>query len=178
MHFKNINGIQYFRTGDIGTFIDGPNGRKYLKITDRKKELIKTSGGKYVAPAPIEASLKENFLIEQVMIVGEQQKFVSALIVPAHEALVTWCQLHNIKSTLWEDIISDKQVIAKFQAIIDEVNPHFSHIEQIKKFALLDSTWDISKTDGTESELTPTLKLKRRVITKKYDAVIQQLYRG
>lgn len=176
--FKNINGIQYFRTGDIGTFIDGPNDRKYLKITDRKKELIKTSGGKYVAPAPIEASLKENFLIEQVMIVGEQQKFVSALIVPAHEALVTWCQLHNIKSTLWEDIISDKQVIAKFQAIIDEVNPHFSHIEQIKKFALLDSTWDISKTDGTESELTPTLKLKRRVITKKYDAVIQQLYRG
>src|SRR5690606_3295826 len=78
--FKEINGKRYFMTGDIGIFVDGPKGEKYLKITDRKKELLKTSGGKYVAPAPIENRLKESFLIEQAMVVGDNQKFVTAIL--------------------------------------------------------------------------------------------------
>ena len=174
--FKTVNGKDYFKTGDIGTFVDGPNGRKYLKITDRKKELLKTSGGKYVAPAPIEAAMKEDFLIEQAMIIGDHQKFVSALIVPAQEALMAWCQNKQITWTSLDKMLQIPEIIAKYQRIIDEVNPHFSHIEQIKKFTLLPVTWDMSKTDGTESELTPTLKLKRRVIHNKFSKEIEAMY--
>ena len=176
--FKEIDGKSYFKTGDIGTFINGPNNRKYLKITDRKKELIKTSGGKYVAPAPIEAALRESFIIEQAMIVGEQHKFVSALIVPAQEALIAWCEYHDIPWISLERAICDERIIAKYQSIIDKVNPLFNHIEQIKKFTLLPTTWDVSKQDGTESELTPTLKLKRRVILKKHEMEINKSYSG
>ena len=176
--FKEVNGKIYFKTGDIGTFVSGPNDRQYLKITDRKKELIKTSGGKYVAPAPIEAALREEFIIEQAMIVGDQHKFVSALIVPAQEALMTWCAYHNIPWTSLEMAISDERIIAKYQSIINQVNPRFNHIEQIKKFTLLPTTWDVTKKDGSESELTPTLKLKRRVILKKYEMEINSIYSG
>lgn len=174
--FTMIDGKKYFRTGDIGTFIDGPNQRKYLKITDRKKELIKTSGGKYVAPAPIEAALKENFLIEQVMVIGEQRKFVSALIIPAQEALMTWCQAHDISWTSLADMIENPRIIAAFQKIVEKANPHFNHIEQIKKFKLLATSWDMTKADHSESELTPTLKLKRRVILQKHRQDIEDLY--
>ncbi|MBK9255721.1 MAG: long-chain fatty acid--CoA ligase [Saprospiraceae bacterium] len=174
--FKDINGKTYFRTGDIGMMVDGPNGKKYLKITDRKKELLKTSGGKYVAPAPIEGRLKEDFLIEQAMIVGDHMKFVSALIVPAQDALKSWCEEHQIPWNSFADIIHNEKVIARYQQCIDEVNPDFSHIEQIKKFALLPQTWEATRTDGTDSELTPTMKLKRRVILDKFGLVINKLY--
>jgi len=174
--FKEINGVRWFCTGDIGKLIKHKSGRPFLKITDRKKELLKTSGGKYVAPAPIENKLKEDFLIEQVMVVGDQKKFVSALIVPAPEALRDWCEECGKGWTDLSKAVKDPTVISHYQGIIDKYNPEFSHIEQIKKFVLLDATWDAVKTDGTDAELTPTMKLKRRVIREKYQGDIDGIY--
>jgi len=174
--FKEIDGERWFMTGDIGKKIKGAGGNTFLKITDRKKELLKTSGGKYVAPAPIENKFKEDFLIEQMMVVGEKQKFVSALIVPAPEALQNWCENNGVKWTSMEDAIKNPNVIAQYQKCIDGFNPEFSHIEQIKKFALLNTTWDAVKEDGSKAELTPTMKLKRRVILEKYQGAIDGIY--
>lgn len=174
--FKDIDGKRWFKTGDIGKMLDGPNGKQYLKITDRKKELLKTSGGKYVAPSPIENKFKEDFLIEQMMVVGEKKKFVSALIVPAPEALRDFCEGECIEYNSLEEAIKDPKVIAKYQECIDAFNPKFSHIEQIKKFTLLNTTWEPVKVDGSEGELTPTMKLKRRVIREKHKSEIDQMY--
>ena len=171
-----INGKTWLKTGDIGKIIIGPNGENFLKITDRKKELFKTSGGKYVAPAPIESSLRENFLIEQAILIGDNQKFVSVIIAPAHEALHSWCKEHEIESKSFQEMVSHPKVIAKFQSIIDEINPHFGHVEQIKKFVLVPDTWEFNKSDGTEAELTPTMKLKRRVLLTKYKNIIDNIY--
>lgn len=173
----------WFRTGDIGKLIDGGNGRQFLQITDRKKELLKTSGGKYVAPAPIENKFKESFLIEQMMVVGDARKFVAALICPAPEALKDWCDEHEVPCTLTPsehnaailhispETLKHPKVLNKYQQIVDKYNPLFSHIEQIKKFTLLPAPWDVSS-----GELTPTLKLKRRVILDKHAAAIDELY--
>lgn len=174
--FKDLNGKTYFKTGDIGTFVNGPNGKKYLKITDRKKELLKTSGGKYVAPAPIESLLKEEFLIEQAMVVGDQKKFVSALIVPSVDALKNWCEEHQVAWTSLDEVVKNQDVLSRYQHAIDLVNENFSHIEKIKKFVILPTTWDPMKSDGSEAELTPTMKLKRRVILQKYADEIDKLY--
>ena len=173
---KEINGEQWFCTGDVGTFVKGPNGRDFLKITDRKKELLKTSGGKYVAPAPIENKFKEDFLIEQMMVVGDKQKFVSALIIPAKDALKDWCCQNDVE---WKDLstaIGDPKVQDCYQQIVNKYNPQFSHIEQVKKFKLLDKSWEPIRADGTAAELTPTLKLKRRVILEKYEQDINDIY--
>lgn len=170
------DGKRWLRTGDIGKLLDGPGGRKYLTITDRKKELLKTSGGKYVAPAPIENKLKEDFLVEQVMVVGEQRKFVSAVIVPTEQTLKEWCERHEIAWTSRAEAIKHPEVIAKFQQIVDRFNPLFNKIEQIKKFTLIDADWEPSKADGTDAELTPTMKLKRRVIRQKFSSEIESLY--
>ncbi len=173
---ENRNGQRWLRTGDIGKLIPGPTGKRFLKITDRKKELLKTSGGKYVAPAPIEARLKESFLIEQAMVVGEQRKFVSAIIVPAMDALKNWANQKQINYSNEDELLNTARVIARFQREIDKINPDFSHVEQIKKFILVKDVWEINKADGSEGELTPTLKLKRRVIRRKYAKEIEQMY--
>ena len=170
------NGTRWFRTGDVGKLVKNSYGNEFLVITDRKKELLKTSGGKYVAPAPIENRLKESFLIEQVMVVGESKKFVSALIVPAEEALKDWCDNNGVNWSGVADAIQNDKVLAHYQTIINETNPEFSKIEQIKKFMLVDGTWDAMKADGSEAELTPTMKLKRRVIRKKYQPLIYNIY--
>ncbi|MEM9822578.1 MAG: long-chain fatty acid--CoA ligase, partial [Bacteroidota bacterium] len=173
---KDIDGVQWFRTGDIGKMVSGPAGKTFLKITDRKKELLKTSGGKYVAPAPIENKFKEDFLIEQMMVVGDKKKFVSALIVPAPEALQDWCECNDVD---WKGVgkaIQHPKVVSHYQSIVDQYNPQFSHIEQIKKFVLLDTAWEPTKTDGSDAELTPTMKLKRRVIREKYRSEIDGIY--
>ncbi|MEL7196093.1 MAG: long-chain fatty acid--CoA ligase [Bacteroidota bacterium] len=176
--FKEINGERWFRTGDIGTLVQGPGGNEFLRITDRKKELLKTSGGKYVAPAPIENRMKEDFLIEQVMVVGDKKKFVSALIVPAETALKNWMETQNMEWKGLEDAITNPEVIDKYQDVINVYNPEFSHIEQVKKFSLLHAEWGPIKEDGSDAELTPTLKLKRRVIREKYRAHIDNMYQG
>ena len=174
--FREIDGKKWFCTGDIGKFIPGEGGRQFLKITDRKKELLKTSGGKYVAPAPIENRFREDFLIEQIMVVGDKQKFVSALIVPAEEALKNWCEHKNIEWTNLKDMIAHPKILGKYQKIIDRLNPEFSHIEQIKKFKLITTPWLPVHEDQSEAELTPTLKLKRRVIRSKFEKEIAEIY--
>jgi long-chain acyl-CoA synthetase len=162
----------WFKTGDIGKFITGKNGAKFLKITDRKKELLKTSGGKYVAPAPIENKFKESFFVEQMMVVGEGKNFVSALIVPAFEALKEWAKQNQLNiGTTNEEITQNEHVIKKFKEIVEEYNPDFSKIEQIKKFKLLSKEW----TDST-GELTPTMKVKRKIIGERYKKEIDEIY--
>ncbi len=174
--FKEIDGKRWFCTGDIGKLIKGPDGKEFLKITDRKKELLKTSGGKYVAPAPIENRIKEEFLIEQMMVVGDKQKFVSALIVPAKEALQNWCAHKKLEWINLDEMIRHDRVIKKYQKLIDKYNPELSHIEQIKKFRLIASPWLPLHEDHSEAELTPTLKLKRRVIREKFKTEIAEMY--
>ena len=175
--FKEIDGETWFKTGDVGKMVKGPGGHDFLKITDRKKELLKTSGGKYVAPAPIENKFKEDFLIEHMMVVGEKRKFVSAVIIPAEEALKDWCDENDITWSGLKEICKNEKVIQKYQEIIDHFNPLFSHIEQIKKFILLPTTWDAVKEDGSKAELTPTMKLKRRVVREKYGKFIDEMYK-
>lgn len=171
-----VNGERWLATGDVGMMVDGPGGRKFLKITDRKKELLKTSGGKYVAPTPIESTLKEHRLVEQAMVVGENMKFVSALIVPSEDGLKEWCQKHSIAWTNLPEMIHHPQVMRRYEMLLERVNPNFSHIEQIKKFALIPEVWEPVKSDGSEAELTPTLKLKRRVIIQKCARQIEAMY--
>ena len=161
----------WFSTGDVGTFVTNNAGNKFLKITDRKKELLKTSGGKYVAPAPIESKCRENFFIEQIMVVGESKKFVSAVMVPAFPVLEQWAAENGITFTYRSDLVANPKVVAKYQSIIDEINPNFSHIEQIKKFKLLVNEWT-----PESGELTPTMKLKRKVINEKYAKEIESIY--
>ncbi|WP_175416223.1 AMP-dependent synthetase/ligase [Aggregatimonas sangjinii] len=174
--FREIDKKRWFCTGDIGKLVKGPTGREFLKITDRKKELLKTSGGKYVAPAPIENRVKEEFLVEQMMVIGDKQKFVSALILPAEEALKSYCAKKEIPWTTMAEVIKHKKVIRRYQKIIDKYNPEFGHVEQIKKFRLLSSPWLPVHDNGAEAELTPTLKLKRRVIREKFQKEIASIY--
>jgi long-chain acyl-CoA synthetase len=157
----------WLHTGDIGVFEDG----KYLKITDRKKELFKTSGGKYVAPQPIENKMKESPFVEQMMIVGAEQKFVGALIVPSAPNLKEWMQHKGIKFTTIEDAVHNPKVLDLYRELIDSFNKFFNHVEQVKKFELLPHEWTIDS-----GELTPTLKLKRKVIMEKYRNAVERIY--
>jgi long-chain acyl-CoA synthetase len=172
---KYIDGKRWMCTGDIGK-LDDINGVKMLRITDRKKELFKTSGGKYVAPSPIESKLRENFLVEQIMVVGDNQRFVAALIVPAVEALKDWCSQNNVAWTTMAEVIESQAVVDKYKEVVDRYNPNFSKVEQLKTFRLVADNWEAIKTDGSPSELTPTMKLKRRVILEKYKKVIEGIY--
>jgi long-chain acyl-CoA synthetase len=156
----------WFHTGDVGAF-DGI----FLKITDRIKEIFKTSGGKYVAPLPIENRMKESPLIEQMMVVGSNRKFTAALIVPSFVNLRSWCATNKINGSSINDLVKDPKVIELYQSIVDKYNPEFNHVEQVKKIALLPDEWSI---DG--GELTPTGKMKRRVILEKYNSEIEKIY--
>jgi long-chain acyl-CoA synthetase len=173
---RSVNGERWIATGDVGTWVEGPGGKKFLKITDRKKELLKTSGGKYVAPAPIESALKEHYLVEQAMVVGDNLKFVSALIVPAEEGLRDWCQRHGIVWTNMSEMVRHPEVKKRYDMLLERLNPHFAQYEQVKKCTLLPTVWEPVKADGSDAELTPTLKLKRRVILEKYQGEIQAMY--
>lgn len=164
-----IDADGYFHTGDIGVLLDG----KYLCITDRKKEIFKTAGGKYIAPQTLENKYKESPLIEQIIVIGENQRFPAALIVPAFDALKDWCAKKGITYTTREQIITDAQVIAKFQREIDRYNAGFGHWEQVKKFELIADEWSINS-----GEMTPKLSLKRKVILKKYDKLVEKIYQN
>jgi len=157
----------WFHTGDIGVIVND----KFLKITDRKKELFKTSGGKFVAPQPIENKFKESPYIEQIMVVGEDRKFTAALIVPSFPNLKGWCSKRNIPYNSQEELVRHPEVRALFQQALEKYNQFFNHVEQLKKFELLPHEWTV---DG--GELTPTLKLKRKVILEKYRDVIESMY--
>jgi len=157
----------WFHTGDIGVIVND----KFLKITDRKKELFKTSGGKFVAPQPIENKFKESPYIEQIMVVGEDHKFTSALIVPSFPNLRNWCDKKGISYNGNDGLVKLPEVKDLFQQAVDKYNQFFSHVEQLKKFELMPQEWTV---DG--GELTPTLKLKRKVILEKYRNVIEGMY--
>jgi long-chain acyl-CoA synthetase len=157
----------WLHTGDIGVFEDG----KFLKITDRKKELFKTSGGKYVAPQPIENKMKESPFVEQIIIIGAEEKFVSALIVPSMPNVKEWMRSQEIPFTTNEDAVHNPKVRGLYKELIESFNKFFNHVEQVKKFELLPDEWTIES-----GELTPTLKLKRKVIFEKYKNAIQRIY--
>ncbi|MFZ1530239.1 MAG: long-chain fatty acid--CoA ligase [Ferruginibacter sp.] len=157
----------WLHTGDIGVFEDG----KFLKITDRKKELFKTTGGKYVAPQPIENKMKESPFVEQMMVVGAEKKFVAALIVPSIPNLKEWMRLKEIPFTTTEDAINHPKVLELYRELVDAFNKFFNNVEQVKKFELLPHEWAVDT-----GELTPTLKLKRKVIMEKYKAALDRIY--
>jgi long-chain acyl-CoA synthetase len=157
----------WLHTGDIGVFEEDI----YLKITDRKKELFKTSGGKYVAPQPIENKMKESPFVEQIMIIGAEQKFVGALIVPSMPNLKEWMRTQDIAFTTNEDAVHHPKVRGLYRELIESFNKFFNHVEQVKKFELLPHEWTIDS-----GELTPTLKLKRKVIMEKFKPAIERIY--
>jgi long-chain acyl-CoA synthetase len=162
-----IDAEGWFHTGDIGLLQDG----KYLRITDRKKEIFKTSGGKYIAPQALENKFKESPFIEQIMVIGENRNFPSALIVPAFAHLQKWCELHDIA---WSDpatMIRNPRVIERVTREVEELNAGFAQYEQIKKFELLPKEWTMDT-----GELTATLKLRRKIIAEKYKEQIERIY--
>jgi long-chain acyl-CoA synthetase len=158
----------YFHTGDIGE-IDADG---FLKITDRKKEMFKTSGGKYVAPAIIENLLKQSRFIEQIMVIGEGEKMPAAIIQPNFEFLEEWAKRHQINFKDKTDLISNSKVLQRFQDEIDTCNQNFGHWEQVKKFELTPEIWSIDA-----GHLTPTMKMKRKTIKEKYQDLIEKIYR-
>lgn len=158
----------YLHTGDIGE-IDADG---FLKITDRKKELFKTSGGKYIAPQLIENQMKQSLFIEQIMVIGEGQKMPAALIQPAYEYIESWAKENNVViGDTMESICQNETLIAAIQADITEHNQNFGKWEQIKKFELTPDIWSIA--DG---HLTPTMKVKRKVVKEKYKALSDKIY--
>lgn len=159
----------WFHTGDIGVMDEGG----FLKITDRKKEIFKTSGGKYVAPLPIENKMKESHFIEQMMVIGAGKKFTAALIVPSFTNLEPWCKQNGIAVINHKQLICDSRVIALYKSVVEGFNPEFNHVEQVKKVKLIADEWSING-----GELTPTGKMKRRIIMEKYQAEIDLLYAG
>jgi len=157
----------WFRTGDIGHLdADG-----FLFITDRKKELLKTSGGKLVAPQPIENKLKDSVLVAHAALVGDRHKFISALISPNFAALEDWARYHGIQARSRAELAADARVIALYAELIREVNGTLANFETLKRFRIVADEW--SQESG---ELTPSMKLKRRVLIARYASVIAELY--
>jgi long-chain acyl-CoA synthetase len=157
----------WFRTGDIG-HIDGDG---FLYITDRKKELLKTSGGKLVAPQPIENMLKNSVLVGQAALVGDKHKFISALISPNFAALESWARQQGVEAKSRAELAADSRVIALYGQLVSEVNSGLANFETLKRFRVVAEEW----TQET-GELTPSMKLKRRVITERYAGAIAELY--
>ncbi|HKY43666.1 MAG TPA: long-chain fatty acid--CoA ligase [Pyrinomonadaceae bacterium] len=158
----------WFKTGDIGTLDEDG----FLRITDRKKELFKTSGGKYISPQPIEQAIKGSRFVNQVVLIGAERKFPAALIVPVWEQLESYCKLKGIEVKSRSEMCRHPRIIDLLQRQIDALTPNLAKYERIKKVALLEN--EFTQEGG---ELTPTLKVKRRVIDQKYRDVIEQLYR-
>ena len=162
-----IDNEGWFHTGDIGVMVND----KYLKITDRLKEVFKLSGGKFVAPLPIENKMKESLFIRNIMVIGENQKFCAALVVPEFDFIKKWCEKKSVKDYLEKGMSCSDAVKERIWKEIQHYNNRFSHIEQIKKFELVDKDWTVDS-----GELTPTLKLKRRVILKNNQKLIEKIY--
>ena len=161
-----ING--YFHTGDIGEI----DHQGFLKITDRKKEMFKTSGGKYVAPQLIENMMKQSRFIEHIMVVGEGEKMPAALIQPNFEFVTEWAKKKGIDiGTTNQDLVTNADVINRIQEDVNQYNEHFGKWEQIKRFELTPDEWSIDS-----GHLTPTMKLKRRIVKQMYIAQYNKIY--
>ena len=157
----------WFHTGDIGIFEDG----KFLKITDRKKEMFKTSGGKYIAPQVIESKLKESRFIEQAMVIGENEKFPAAFIVPSFVNLKQWCEKRNILCNSNEEIVKNKEVIERINEEVEIANAELAQYEKIKKVELLNTEWTVER-----GEMTPKLSLKRKIILSENKIAYHKIY--
>jgi long-chain acyl-CoA synthetase len=162
-----IDADGWFHTGDEGMIVE----ERFLKITDRKKEIFKTSGGKYIAPQILENKLAESMVIEQVMVVGEGERFPAALIVPQFDNLKTWCELKGVAFSTNEAAIMNPTILEKFQNEVDKMNEHLAQYEKVKKFTLLPALWTIEN-----KEITPTLKLRRKVIVSNYKGLIDKMF--
>lgn len=156
----------WFHTGDIGE-LDG----QYLKITDSKKEMFKTCGGKYVAPQVIENKIKESNIIGKVMVVGENRNYPAALIVPSEEGSKEYCRDKRFPFTEMKEMIQKLEILAKYDRVREDMNKYFAIWETIKRFKLLPEAWGIET-----GELTPIMKLKRKVILSKYQAEVDSIY--
>lgn len=158
----------YFHTGDIGNI----DAEGFLKITDRKKEMFKTSGGKYIAPQLIENTMIQSRFIEQIMVIGDGEKMPAAFIQPSFEFIKEWEKLHGIEvGKTNQEIISNPKVIARIQEEVDHLNAKFGNWEKIKRFELTPDVWSI---DG--GQLTPTLKLRRKIILEMYKPLYEKIY--
>lgn len=164
-----IDAEGWLHTGDIGIIEDG----RFLKITDRKKEIFKTSGGKYITPQAIENTLKESRFIEQVMVIGENQKFPAAFVVPAFVYLKEWCARHDITYTSNAEIVKNKTVFDRIMKEVEAANEELAQYEKIKKIALLSSEWTIDK-----GELTPKLSLRRKIILERNKETYDDIYKN
>jgi long-chain acyl-CoA synthetase len=164
-----IDSDGWFHTGDIGIFEEG----RWLRITDRKKEMFKLSAGKYIAPQVIENKLKESTFIEQAMVIGENQKFASALVSPNFSLLHDWCSEHKIQFRDNNDLVEHPEVVDRLNREIREVNKSLGEHEQVKRFRLVTEEW--SPLTG---ELSPTLKLRRNFLANRYSAIIAEIYFG
>lgn len=162
-----IDNDGWLHTGDIGHIEDG----RFLRITDRKKEMFKLSAGKYIAPQVIENKLKESFFIEQAMVIGENEKFASALLSPNFSFLHDWCYLHKVQFRDNAELIEMPEIIERFAREVREVNKGLGEFEQIKRFRLVTEEW----TPQT-GELSPTLKLKRNILMERYRNTINEIY--
>ncbi|MFV0344863.1 MAG: AMP-dependent synthetase/ligase [Bacteroidales bacterium] len=157
----------WLHTGDIGYFEDG----LYLRITDRKKEMFKLSGGKYIAPQVIENKLKESFFIEQAMVIGADEKFASAIISPNLEFLRDWCKKRRLKFNDDKELVELPEVQKVIQREVNRVNKTLAPFEQLRKIKVIPDTWNL-----VSGELSPTLKLRRKYISKKYSDIIESIY--
>ncbi len=165
---KEVLNGGYFHTGDIGEF----DSEGFLRITDRKKEMFKTSGGKYIAPQILENTMKQSRFIEQIMVIGDGQKMPAALIQPNFDFVKEWAQIHKIEIGKTNDeIVNNEKVIERIQQEVDTLNTKFGSWEKIKRFELTPDIWSI---DG--GQLTPTLKLKRKVVLEKYKGLYDKIY--
>lgn len=164
-----IDAEGWFHTGDIGHLDE----EGFLKITDRKKEMFKTSAGKYIAPQVIENKFKESFFIEQLMVVGENEKFASALVSPNFKFLHDWCSIHKVQYRDNKDLVQTPEVLARYQKEVNKYNATLGEFEKIKRFRLVCEEW--SPESG---ELSPTQKLKRNVVHEKYKHIIAEIYQS
>ena len=167
---KEFDADGWFHTGDIGEMVDG----KFLKITDRNKERFKTSGGKYIAPQVIEGKLKESPLVEQAMVVGDGQKFASALVIPAFDDLKGWCKRNGVDCNCSnEELVKNEKVVKMYNELVNKYNSGFAQWEQVKRIALLPQLWTVET-----GEMTPTMKVKRKIITQNNQEIIESLYQN
>jgi long-chain acyl-CoA synthetase len=164
---KNAFAGGWFHTGDIGN-IDADG---FLSITDRKKDLLKTSGGKMIAPQPIENSLKNNPLVAQAAVIGDKRKFVSVIIAPNFPLLEDWAKNEGLSFTSHADLVANKKVQALFEEIVAGLNQRLAHFETLKKIILVPDEFSIAT-----GEITPSLKLKRRIVEAKYKNLIEAVY--